>query len=212
MGRLISGVIDGGGLVGSAVAVCERLRHVGVRTRLLTRVEELADVDLVIIPGVGSFGQVSSSLVQSGFASAICAHHSAGRPIVGICSGMHVLFGVSDESPGAHGLGLLAGRVQWLHSSRRPRIGWFETFTERGVSSSVVPPGSYYFAHALAAQVGQAGAIGAVVESVSSYDEAVGIAAVVRAEGILGLQFHPEKSQSAGLGALHAIVQWAERQ
>lgn len=131
----------------------------------------------ILIPGVGSFGAVMRKLSQSGFSDAIRRHAARGGKILGICSGMQVLFDESEESPGIPGLGIIPGRVLKLEKPPVPNIGW----------SRLDEAKTYvYFVNSY--------------HAVTRYaeDMAEGVTAIARKGSATGFQFHPEKSREAG--------------
>jgi glutamine amidotransferase len=160
--------------------------------------------DVLVVPGQGSFGAFAAAL-DSGLREALLERVHAGAPYLGICLGMQVLFDASDEAPGARGLGILAGRVRRLSPGSDPvlarplplpHIGWNRA--ERGATSDeLVASDHYYFAHSYAVVPEDP----AVVLTTTSYGEA-SFASAVRRSNVVGVQFHPEKSQTAGLAVI----------
>jgi imidazole glycerol-phosphate synthase subunit HisH len=174
---------------------------------------DVASADYVVVPGQGSFGPFARG-VESGLADALRAHIAAGRPYLGICLGMQVLFESSEEAPGAKGLGIFSGTVKRLvpgidPSTARPyalpHIGWNtvelpaeRTPTPAAASSTEAPPSRhFYFAHSFAAEPTDP----SLVSGVTQYG-AARFASTVTRGAILGVQFHPEKSQHEGLAVL----------
>ena len=144
--------------------------------------------DLLVLPGVGNFGLAAKRLapVREDLAQQL----RDGRPCIGICLGMQLFFEESDEAPG-DGLGLLAGRIDRLRAVRVPHIGWtpVDGLTEM------------YFAHTYVARPDHP----EVVRAWANH-EGDRIAAIVASRRTIGVQFHPEKSSTAGLALLRELV------
>lgn len=156
--------------------------------------------DVLVVPGQGSFGAFAAAL-DGGLREAVLEKVRAGTPYFGICLGLQILFDEGDEAPGAKGLGLLRGRVRRLDpgldpASGRPyalpHIGWNRADVVG--PTSIVAPGHYYFAHTYAAVPDDP----SVILTKTTYGDAT-FASAVQKDGIVGVQFHPEKSQSKGL-------------
>jgi glutamine amidotransferase len=161
---------------GNVRSVAIALARQGASARVTNDPAEILAADLAVLPGVGSAGTAMASLAVSGVGRALCERF-AGRPILGICLGLHLALEESEEDGGVSGLGLLPGRAVRLRDGRVPRMGW----------AQVQPPGeAFYFAHSYAAETPAA----------TAYSE--GIVAEARARSFVGVQFHPEKSGAAG--------------
>lgn len=158
--------------------------------------------DVLVVPGQGSFGAFAAALDERGLREAVREKIAEGTPYLGICLGLQVLFESSAEAPGARGLGVFAGAVNRLapgtDSDGRPlalpHIGW--NLAEPRGAGSLVVDAHYYFAHTFAA----APADPAVVLATTSYGTS--FASAVGRDNVAGVQFHPEKSQRAGLGLI----------
>ena len=157
--------------------------------------------DFVVVPGQGAFGPFARS-IEGGLGDALREHIGSERPYLGICLGMQVLFDSSDEAEGAKGLSVLAGHVARLDPGIEPatarpyalpHIGW------NAVEGSGEWSGArhFYFAHTYAASPADASVVAATTE----YGTAR-FASVVARGAVLGVQFHPEKSQREGLALL----------
>lgn len=155
----------------------------------------------LVLPGQGHFGQCMGRLESSGLADAVREHVAAGRPFLGICVGLQLLYEGSEEAPGADGLGLLRGRVERLHTDLHlPHVGWNSvSWTRTGdplLAGVDDRPRFFYHVHSYAAHGGEA----REVLGESEYGER--FASVVGRDGVWGIQFHPEKSQEDGLRIL----------
>lgn len=155
--------------------------------------------DFVVVPGQGAFGAFARG-IEGGLGDALREHVARGRPYLGICLGMQVLFESSEEAPGAAGLSVLRGRVKKLApgtdaaTSRPhalPHIGW------NAVESAREGSRYFYFAHTYVAEPDDA----SVVAGTTQYGSAR-FASMIEHGAVLGVQFHPEKSQREGLDLL----------
>jgi glutamine amidotransferase len=154
----------------------------GVDVSLETDPTALLSADCIVLPGVGAFGAAASRLAPA--RAALATALGAGLPCLGICLGMQLLFDASDESPGVLGLGVIAGPVTRLHSSRIPHMGW----------NAVSGFGVAYFAHSYACRPVDESVVTAwTVEDGDRFPSAV------RWRNVVGVQFHPEKSSAAGV-------------
>jgi cyclase len=195
------GLIDYG--AGNLFSVRNALDRLGRESRLIASPAEFEGVDRIVLPGVGHFGAASDRLRASGIFDALKNWADAGRPLLGICLGMQLLFEGSEEDGGrSPGLGVFRGRVVELHGPRRLHMGWNTIARPLIPSGPVVPEGYYYFVHGFAP--GDENAEDVLGET--RFGEIVFSAAVGRGS-ILGLQFHPEKSGKIGLDLM---ARWAE--
>ena len=162
--------------------------------------DEIRAADGAVLPGVGAFPKAMGNLRELEFDVLIGELLAAGRPMLGICLGMQLLFEASSENDGAWGLGLLGGRVERLPAPglKIPHIGWNEVrWTRRTALTEGLPDTSpFYFVHSFAPiAVSDDDVLGT-----SSYGEPF-VCAVER-EPVYGVQFHPEKSSTHGLQLL----------
>ena len=162
--------------------------------------DEIRAADGAVLPGVGAFPKAMGNLCELEFDVLIGELLAAGRPMLGICLGMQLLFEASSENDGAWGLGLLGGRVERLPAPglKIPHIGWNEVrWTRRTALTEGLPDTSpFYFVHSFAPiAVSEDDVLGT-----SSYGEPF-VCAVER-EPVYGVQFHPEKSSTHGLQLL----------
>lgn len=166
--------------------------------------------DRVILPGVGHFGTAVTNLATSGLGDAVSAVAAAGRPVLGICLGMQLFYGASEEAAGARGLGLLPGAVRRFRTALPvPHVGWAEVQeTAAGaahpVSGPVFAGTPRFFYHVHSFHVTDAPAPS--VLATADYDGA--FPTVVTRDNVLGFQFHPEKSQRAGIDLLASFAAW----
>lgn len=158
---------------------------------------DLHRVDGLVLPGVGAFGAAAERLAPH--RAAIRARVAAGLPVLGICLGMQLLLEESDEGPG-HGLGLVPGRVRRLRARRVPHMGWNVVETDDPLFGGASGE-RFYFANSYAVAPEH---VSSVVAWARHDDDR--FPAAIRKGTVLGTQFHPEKSGSAGLRVLANFV------
>jgi glutamine amidotransferase len=192
----VVGICDYG--VGNLRSVERALRASGARTLISHEPETIAACDGVVLPGVGAFAIAARALNDTGLGGAVRHIAGAGGPVLGVCLGHQLLFERSTEGASVNGLGLLAGAVVRLApgtGTKVPHMGW-NTLTTVTISSRLLAgtaAGSYmYFVHSYAAVP--------VQEDIAATTEhGVTFAAAVERGNVMGTQFHPEKSGTAGL-------------
>ncbi len=190
------GVIDYG--AGNLRSVCNTLGSLGADFRLVGGPGDLEAVDTVIFPGVGAFGDCSDNLVGRGLMEPLRAWISADKPFLGICIGFQMLFESSTESPGAPGLGALAGEVVRFPDQRGlkvPHMGWNQldiSHPDDPAWSGLGESPYFYFVHSFFPQPADP----SIVASTTRYGSP--FTSSVRRGKLLATQFHPEKSQAAG--------------
>ena len=170
--------------------------------------ESPGDVDRaerVVVPGVGAFGDTMRGLERRGMIPALRRVFGSGRPYLGICMGMQALFAASEESPGVEGLGLFPRTLRRFRGGgdlKVPHMGWNAlTFPRPCALFRDLADGAHvYFVHSYWADLSQPESVAAISE------HGVRFAAAVARPPIFGTQFHPEKSQSVGLGILQSFV------
>lgn len=156
-------------------------------------------LDALVVPGVGSFGDCAANLRAAGLWEPVRAWAAAGRPYLGICLGYQLLFESSEESPGVPGLGVLAGRVVRFPAGplKVPHMGWNPLRDLRGPLYEGLPDGTpMYFVHSFYPAPADAGLVSAWCDYGGRF------AASVSTGALHATQFHPEKSQAAGLAVL----------
>jgi len=165
----------------------------------------------LVVPGVGNFGQAAKNLTASGLGEAITHVASSGRPVMGICLGMQLFFSHSEEAAEARGLGLLEGEVRRFKTELSvPHVGWAGVrLTSDGERHPVLGElfhgemQFFYHVHSYHPSRLAAGATLATAEYDGPFPTIVGQGSVI------GVQFHPEKSQRAGIELLSRFVEWA---
>ena len=198
-------VLDYG--IGNLRSAEKALQHVGADARLVDSPGGALDASGVVLPGVGAFGACARALRDSGLDEVVRLCISDGRPFLGICVGLQLLFESSEEDPDVAGLGILQGSVRALAATeRRPQMQWNVVRTSTGRRSRLLGGASsrwYYFVHSYAPAPEGAEALGSVVGTCDYGGE---IAVAFERGNMFGTQFHPEKSASAGLQLLERFA------
>jgi len=199
-------VLDYG--IGNLRSAEKALQKVGADARLTRDPALVADADAVVLPGVGAFGACMDALRGAGLESVVHDAVNSGRPFLGICVGMQMLFDDSDENPDARGLGVIPGSVRWIPVGvKRPQMQWNKLRIVRpdpvlsGSELADVDGGPWvYFVHSLHGVPRDEADVVATCEYGSDLN------AVFRRGNVLATQFHPEKFGSTGLALLRNFV------
>jgi imidazole glycerol-phosphate synthase subunit HisH len=197
------GIVDYG--MGNRRSVQKAFEHVGADTRLTADPERLRASDGLVVPGVGAFPQGMRNLAGLGLDGLVREYAGSGRPVLGICLGMQLLFDRSDELMPTDGLGLIPGEVTRLAAPglRVPHIGWNEvSFQRPSPLTAGLPTGGrpFYHVHSFATRPREADDVIGTTE----YGER--FATIVARGSVFGVQFHPEKSSADGLRLLRNFV------
>lgn len=184
---------------GNLHSLMKAIERPGVQLSIDTDPNTAASADALVLPGVGAFAAATDALGETGRRSLRSAI-SDGLPTLGICLGMQLLFGSSEEG-GTPGLGVLAGDVTRLRAARVPQIGWNQLETGAARDSLLDASGLHtaYFANSFVCRPRNE----AVVVAWSTH-ETDRFPAMVRVGRCIGVQFHPEKSSTAGVSFIHA--------
>ena len=194
------GILDYGS--GNIASLRASLIKIGYRPHMLSTPEDFDTVKVIVIPGVGAFPQAMGRLNASGLTQSIHKAHDAGKRIVGICVGMHILSEKGYEIEETKGLGLLDGEV-YAHSDGL-QVGWMPLAPANGQAPEIVGQ-NVYFNHSYHLTCAANQVLYNCAREISAY------AAIVRKGNVIGIQFHPEKSQRGGLDLLGLAVRgdWA---
>jgi glutamine amidotransferase len=197
-------IIDYG--IGNLRSVEKAFQFLGFDALLTKDPAALRGAKKIVLPGVGAFGQCMSSVRACGFVEPLLAEVRAGKPLLGICVGLQMFFEGSEETPGVPGLGLLQGAVRRFRGAafdgrealKVPQIGWnaLEFPAAHPLFAASAPSCYVYFVHSYYAQPADVGDVLAWSDYGGRFCAAAGRG------NILGVQFHPEKSQSVGLTIL----------
>jgi glutamine amidotransferase len=185
--------------MGNLRSVEKALEHVGVTAKITSDADEVRAADGVILPGVGAFPAAMTRIHELGLDELIAERREAGVPILGICLGLQLLFESSTELGGATGLGLLDGQVGELEAAglKVPHIGWSPVRWERQsrLADGIPTETPFYFVHSFAPRP-------SAEELLGSAEYGARFACAAERGNVFGVQFHPEKSSSAGLRLL----------
>ena len=201
-------VVDYG--VNNLMSVVRALGAGGHAAGLTSDPDEVRRADRVLVPGVGNFGQASRTLASTGLGAAVREVAEAGRPVMGICLGLQLFFESSEEAPGARGMSLLPGRVRRFSTTLPvPHVGWARVdLTDQGRGHSMLGAAfgdsAQFFYHVHSYHPAEL-----PEEAVLGTGDYGGIFPSLVGQGpVIGAQFHPEKSQHAGLELLAAFARW----
>ena len=198
-------VIDYG--VGNLFSLLSSLKAIGAEAVITNDVETIRNADRIILPGVGAFEDAAKKLFESGLHNVIIEEAEKGKPLMGICLGMQLLFERSFEYGEHKGLGLIKGDILGVDGKidktlKIPQIGWNALkLTKKDCPLwKYIKEGDYvYFVHSYFAEISDATA--------SSSDYGIEFTAAVSDGNIYGCQFHPEKSGDVGLNILRGFCE-----
>jgi glutamine amidotransferase len=203
-------VLDYG--IGNLRSAEKALQKVGGDARLTRDPAFVASADAVVLPGVGAFGACMDALRGAGLEDVVYGAVDSGRPFLGICVGMQMLFTSSQEDLDARGLDIISGTVKWIPPGvKRPQMQWNKlSFTQPddpmfdGELLRDAPGGSWvYFVHSLHGVPMDPSLVAATC------DYGVTLNAAFRQDNVFATQFHPEKSGASGLALLDNFVKAA---
>ena len=199
-------VLDYG--IGNLRSAEKALQHVGADARLTADAGLVASADAVVLPGVGAFGACMDAFRAAGLEQVTRDAVVSGRPFLGICVGMQMLFSRSEEDPHATGLGIIPGTVRWIPPGvKRPQMQWNRLrfslpddpiFTGLGANDTWM-----YFVHSLHGVPDDPSVVAATTEYGGSLN------VVFRSGNVVATQFHPEKSAHDGLALLENFTRIA---
>ena len=190
---------------GNMLSVKKALEHLG-REPVITRdANTLANADKIILPGVGAFGDAMKKLEGYGLVEVIKDEIKKGKPFLGICLGLQLLYEESDESPDIKGIGVLKGKIKRIpmgEYKKIPHMGWNSLdYPNTGKLFAGINEGSYvYFVHSYYLEAADR----KTVTATCSYN--VQIDASIEADNVFACQFHPEKSGDTGLHILENFI------
>ncbi len=197
-------VLDYG--IGNLRSAEKALEHVGALAILTADPEQVAVADGVVLPGVGAFGRCREALAESGLDAVALDAVASGRPFLGICVGMQLLYEASEESPGVAGLGVLPGTVRRLPDGvKHPQMQWnqLDPVTESELFEGLDEHPWMYFVHSFAPDRTQ--------DTIATCEYGGPVTAAAARDNVAATQFHPEKSGEAGLQLLRNFVRLVDR-
>lgn len=197
MRRLSIGIVDYG--IGNHASMQSTLKKLGYASRVSNTKAELEECDLLVLPGVGSFHEAMAGLKQYELFDFLREWALHARPLVGICLGMQILAGKGNEGGNVPGLGLIPGEVIRMENGNR-HIGWNELILNRR-DPCFIPYNSknFYFNHLYVFKTDDDNVI-------AESHNGINVSSVVRNGTVVGLQFHPEKSQQDGLDLFRDVI------
>jgi glutamine amidotransferase len=197
-------IIDYG--VGNLFSLAASFRKIGAETVVTSDREVIARADRVILPGVGAFGDAARKLRESGLDKVVIEEAGKGKPLMGICLGMQLLFEYGEEFGHHEGLGLLKGSVVPMKGVipadyKIPHIGWNRLSVKRDIPLfRYIKDGDHvYFVHSFYAE-------GCSDSLVATTEYGAELTAAVAKGNVMGCQFHPEKSGEVGLNILRGFL------
>lgn len=201
-------VIDYG--AGNLQSVLKALRFIGCEAGIAADRGTLLKAEGAILPGVGSFADAMACMRQSGLEPAVLAYVQSGKPLLGICLGLQLLFEESQESLGAKGLGLLKGSIARIPAGKGlkvPHMGWnsLSILRDEGLFRGLKAEPYVYFVHSYYLQAENR----EIVTSQTEYG--VTIDASIQYQNVYATQFHPEKSGAVGLKMLRNFAAIVEK-
>lgn len=201
-------IVDYG--VGNLFSLKSSFEAVGAEVVVTGDKETIEQAEKIVLPGVGAFEDAAKKLRESGLADVVKAQAAKGKPLLGICLGMQLLFDESHEYGVHKGLGLIEGKVVSMQGViperlQIPQIGWNALkFHQSHPVLKYIKEGDFvYFVHSYFATDCEK-------DLLSSVEYGAQITAAVAKGNVVGMQFHPEKSGNVGLNLLRAFVEWEQ--
>jgi glutamine amidotransferase len=198
-------IIDYG--MGNLRSVQKGFERVGSAARIVSTPDEMEDASGLVLPGVGAFGDAMTNLKESGLINPIVKSVSDAVPFLGICLGLQLLFSQSEELGVHRGLNILPGSVRRFPQGQRvPQIGWNQIHVrQESPLLEGVPDGAFfYFVHSFFVDAERDNHV------IATTDYEIDYCSIAGNDRFFGVQFHPEKSQDAGLRVLKNFAQISE--
>ena len=204
----MTAIIDYG--VGNLFSLVSSFERIGEKAVITAEKEQIEAAERVILPGVGAFCDAAKKLEQSGLVPVLHAQIARGRPVMGICLGMQLLFDRSFEYGQYDGLGLIHGEIrpisELVSGLKIPHMGWnaLSFAAQKHPLFRYLDEGEYvYFVHSFCG-------VNCEKSVIATAEYGVALTAAVAEKNVLGCQFHPEKSGDAGLRILRAFCEMKE--
>lgn len=198
-------IIDYG--AGNIQSVYKALKFIGADCKVTSDKDEILNADGAILPGVGSFGDAMDTMTKRGIKDTIIEYTKSGKPFLGICLGLQLLFPESEETPGVKGLDIFKGTITKIPNQNRtlkiPHMGWnnISVKQKNGIFKDIEGEPYVYFVHSFYLKAQDKD----IVAATTQYG--VEIDAAVQKGNIIATQFHPEKSGEVGLKMLKNFVE-----
>ncbi|MCI5598478.1 MAG: imidazole glycerol phosphate synthase subunit HisH [Ruminococcus sp.] len=198
-------IIDYG--AGNIQSVYKALKFIGADCKVTSDKDEILNADGAILPGVGSFGDAMDTMTKRGIKDTIIEYTKSGKPFLGICLGLQLLFPESEETPGVKGLDIFKGTITKIPNQNRtlkiPHMGWnnISIKQKNGIFKGIEGEPYVYFVHSFYLKAQDKD----IVAATTQYG--VEIDAAVQKGNIIATQFHPEKSGEVGLKMLKNFVE-----
>lgn len=198
-------IIDYG--AGNIQSVYKALKFIGADCKVTSDKDEILNADGAILPGVGSFGDAMDTMTKRGIKDTIIEYTKSGKPFLGICLGLQLLFPESEETPGVKGLDIFKGTITKIPNQNRtlkiPHMGWnnISIKQKNGIFKDIEGEPYVYFVHSFYLKAQDKD----IVAATTQYG--VEIDAAVQKGNIIATQFHPEKSGEVGLKMLKNFVE-----
>lgn len=201
-------IIDYG--AGNLQSVKKALDFIGAESIITDNPSEIEKCDKILLPGVGSFGDAMESMKKKNLVEPVKQNALSGKPFLGICLGLQLLFESSEESEGVCGLGILKGKVKKFPDNmglKIPHIGWNSVdIKQNDAVFKDIPDNSYvYFVHSYYLEAENENEVAAVTHYGIDFHSAVG------KNNIFAVQFHPEKSGDVGLRILKNFAEMGDK-
>lgn len=198
-------IIDYG--AGNIQSIYKALKFIGADCKVTSDKDEILKADGAILPGVGSFGDAMDTMTKRGIKDTIIEYTKSGKPFLGICLGLQLLFPESEETPGVKGLDIFKGTITKIPNQNRtlkiPHMGWnnISIKQKNGIFKDIEGEPYVYFVHSFYLKAQDKD----IVAATTQYG--VEIDAAVQKGNIIATQFHPEKSGEVGLKMLKNFVE-----
>lgn len=200
-------IIDYG--AGNLSSVKKALDYLGAENEITQDREKILSATHIILPGVGSFEDAMNSMKARGLIDVVKEAAASGKPFLGICLGLQLLFESSEESPGAEGLGILKGKIVEIPKNtglKVPHMGWNSITVKQkdGIFKDIDDESYFYFVHSYYLKDAEEDVVAATTEY------GVSIQCAVQKGNLCATQFHPEKSSKVGLKLLENFLSKGE--
>lgn len=186
---------------GNLKSIANMLSYIGAEFKISSAVTDIKNAKKIIFPGQGHFSQAVKNLEKKGLIDVIKTQISDGKPFLGICLGLQILFETSEEAPGVSGLGLVKVCVKRFSSGKVPQIGWNRIKTTK--NNDFLTDDYFYFVNSYYVCPEDEN----IISSTADYHTA--FCSSIQKDNLTAVQFHPEKSSNAGISFFKS---WIEAQ